>query len=48
MMLAAFFMEAQPPAFALLVVILDIHADEGRHAREAVDHHAEQGAIAQA
>ena len=47
-MLAAFFMQPYPPAFALLVIILDVHADHGRHAREAVNHHGEQGAIAQA
>ena len=48
MVLAAFFMQPHPPAFSLLVIILDIHADDGRHAREAVNHHGEQGAIAQA
>ena len=46
--LAAFFLEPQPPALALLVVILDAHADDGRDARKAVDHHGQQGAIAQA
>ena len=46
--LAAFFLEPQPPALALLVVILDAHADDGRDAHKAVDHHGQQGAIAQA
>ena len=46
--LAAFFLEPQPPALALLVVVLHAHADDGRDTRKAVDHHAQQGAIAQA
>ena len=45
---AAFFLEPQPPALALLVVVLHAHADDGRDARKAVDHHGQQGAIAQA
>ena len=45
---AAFFLEPQPPALALLVVIRDAHADDGRDARKAVDHHGQQRAIAQA
>ena len=48
MVLAPLFLEPQPPALALLVVVLDAHADDGRDARKAVDHHAQQGAIAQA
>ena len=44
----AFLLEPQPPALALLVVVLDAHADDGRDARKAVDHHAQQRAIAQA
>ena len=45
---AALSMEPQPPALALLVVVLDAHAHDGGDAREAVDHHAQQRAIAQA
>ena len=44
--LAAFFLEPQPPALALLVAVLDAHADDSGDARKAVDHHGQQGAIA--
>ena len=46
--LAAFFMQPHPPALALLVIILDVHPHDGRDAREAVDHHGDQRAVAQA
>ena len=44
--LPAFFLEPQPPALALLVVVLDAHPDDGRDACKAVDHHGQQRAIA--
>ena len=43
--LAAFFMQPQPAAFAVLPVILDIHPDHGAHAGEGVNHHTDEGAI---
>ena len=46
--LTALFLEPQPPALALLVVVLNAHADDGRDARKAVDHHSQQSAVAQA
>ncbi len=36
--LPPFFVQPQPPSFALLIIGLDIHADHGPDAREAVDH----------
>ena len=37
MALAAFLMQPDPPALAVLVVVLDAHVDHGRDAREGVD-----------
>jgi hypothetical protein len=47
-MLAAFFVQSHPPAFPVLVIVFDVHPNDGGHARKAVNHHGEQGAIAQA
>jgi hypothetical protein len=47
MRFAAFFGQPQPPPFALLGVVLDVHADDGRDAGEAKDHDPDQRAIAQ-
>ena len=47
MELAALFVEAQPPALSLLVVVLDVHADHGAHAGEGVDHGGEQSPVAE-
>ncbi len=44
---AVFFKQAQPPALALWVIILDAHPDNGTHAGEGIGHHANQSAIAQ-
>jgi hypothetical protein len=44
--LATLLVEAKPPAFALRVVVFDAHADDGADAGEAVDHHADEGAVA--
>ena len=46
--LAAFLVEANPPAFAVLVVVLDLHADDGADAGEAVDHDADERPVAEA
>ena len=46
--LAAFLVEAEPPALALGEVVLDPHRKRGADPREAVDQHADQRAIAQA
>jgi hypothetical protein len=46
--LAAFLVKAHPPPFALGVVVLDLHGDDGADAGEGVSHHADQRAIAQA
>jgi hypothetical protein len=40
--------QPHPPALAAGVIILDAHGDDGADAREAVDHHADERAIAQA
>ena len=45
--LAAFFVQANPPAFAGGKVVLDAHRHDGAHAREAVGHHGDQRPIAQ-
>jgi len=45
--LAAFFVEAHPPALALRVIIRDRHADDGADPGEGVGHDADQRAIAQ-
>ena len=47
-MLAAFFVEAKPAAFALLVVVLHLHGDDGRDAGERVNHDADEGPVAEA
>ena len=41
-------MEPQPGAFALWVVVLDKHADHGRHSGKAVEHRGDERTIAQA
>jgi hypothetical protein len=41
------FVQPKPPPFALLVVVLHAHADHCTHAGKTVDHHPDQGAIAQ-
>src|SRR5260370_11828828 len=46
-LLAALLMQAHPSAPALREVILHLHADDGVHAGEGIDHNANQGAIAQ-
>jgi hypothetical protein len=46
--LAAFLVEADPPALAIGKIILDPHRHDGADAGEGVGHHADQGAVAQA
>jgi hypothetical protein len=46
-LLAALLMQAYPAAPASREVILHLHADDGVHAGEGIDHNANQGAIAQ-
>ena len=46
--LAAFLVQPHPPALAAGVIVLDLHGDDGADAGEAVDHHADQRAVAQA
>ena len=46
-LLAALLAQPQPPALALQVVVVDVHVHDGRHPREAVDHHPEQRLVAQ-
>ena len=46
--LAAFFVEAQPPALAVGEIILDAHADRRADAGEAEGHQRDQRAVAQA
>ena len=46
--LAAFLVQAQPPALAGGVIVLDLHGDDGTDAREGIGHHADERAIAQA
>ena len=45
--LAAFLVQAHPPALALGVIVLDLHRDDGADAGEGVGHDADQRAIAQ-
>ena len=45
---AAFLVQADPPALAVRVVVLDLHAEDGRDAGEAVDHDRDQGPVAKA
>jgi molybdate-binding protein len=47
MALAAFFVEPDPPALALGVVVLDAHGDDGADAGEGVGHDADERAVAQ-
>ena len=42
---AALFVEAQPPALALLVVVFHVHADDGADPGEGVDHGGQQRPI---
>jgi hypothetical protein len=46
--LAAFLIEPQPPALPVGEVVLDLHRDDRADAGKAVDHHADQRAVAQA
>jgi hypothetical protein len=48
MALAAFLMQAQPPALAARKVILDLHRDDGADAGEALDYNADQRLVPQA
>jgi hypothetical protein len=48
MELHVLFVETQPGALALRVVVLDEHADHSRHSGEAVEHHRDECGIAQA
>ena len=47
-MLAAFFVQPHPPAFPLLVIVVDVHPDDSRDTREAINHGGEEGVVAQA
>jgi hypothetical protein len=40
-------MQAHPAAPTLREIILHLHADDGVHAGEGIDHKADQGAIVQ-
>ena len=46
--LAAFLVQAHPPALARRIIVLDPHGHGRAHACEAVGHHADQRSIAQA
>jgi hypothetical protein len=46
--LAAFLVEADPPALAVGEIIVDPHRHDGADAGEGVGHDADQGAVAQA
>ena len=46
--LAALFVQAYPPALAVLLIIVDAHVDHGRHVREGVAHEPDDRAIAEA
>ena len=48
MALAAFLVQPQPPALAIREIVVDLHRDDGTDAGKAVDHDADQGAVAQA
>jgi len=39
--LAAFLVEPEPKALAVLIIILNSHVDDGRDTGEAVDHHTD-------
>jgi hypothetical protein len=43
---ATFLVQAEPAAFALLEIILDVHADNGADAGEAEEHDGAQGTVA--
>jgi hypothetical protein len=47
-MRAAFFVQPHPSAFSLQVIFLDVHPDDRRDTREAVDHDDDEGKVAQA
>ncbi len=44
---AAFLVEAEPPAFAVGVVVIDLHAEHGGDPGEAEDHDGDQSAVAE-
>src|SRR6516164_1174197 len=44
--LSAFLVQPHPPALIAWVIVIDLHGDDGANAREAVDHDANQRAIA--
>ena len=46
-LLAAFLVEPHPPALAVGIIVLDLHADDGADAGEGVGHDADQRAVAQ-
>ena len=48
MAFTAFFVEPNPPAFALRAIVLDPHTDRGADPRKGKGHDADQRAIAQA
>lgn len=48
MELPALFVQPDPAAFAILVIVRDVHAHHGRDAGEGVDHRRDQSAVAQA
>ena len=47
MFFAAFFMEAEPPPFAALVIILDLHRRHRADTPKSIDHHAEKRPVTQ-
>jgi len=48
MQLSALFVEAEPPALALLEIVFDRHTDHGTDASEGVDHNRQQRPVPQA
>src|SRR5689334_12966899 len=44
--LSTFFVKAEPPALAVLVIIVNSHVNRRTHTSEAVDHHTDKSAIA--
>src|SRR5271157_354167 len=46
--LAAFLVQPEPPAFSILVVVLNPHMNGGAHAREREAHHSQEGAVPEA
>ena len=46
--LAAFFVEAYPPALALLEVVFDLHTDDRTDTRERVNHRANERPVSEA